>query len=493
MSETQALSSGRARSSAVPTVRTHAWSIIVWVAMVVWSVVLFAAMRDLFNDFRLTRYDLGNMSQAVSSTANGRVLEVTDGVTGEQLVRVGQHVDPILAALAPLWIVAPSPLTLVAVQIVALALGALPVLWLGRRYLHSERDAALIALAYLAYPWIAWVGVDAFHPLTLAIPLLLFGIWFLDSDRLVPFALCAVTAVTCGELVGVWIAALGLWYAFGRGHRRDGLVIAVVGLAWAAVAVRVVVPAFSGESSDYYSVYDAVGGSPLGVLRTAFTDPFTILSAATHGGDVFYLAMLAVPLAGMFSLAPALAAVALPQLAVTLLAGFGATTDPRLHYIAGIVPFLVAASVIGLGRLTEVARRRAVVLVLTLCVVFSVVLGPWPATPGRWITSYWAEVSVERADALRRAVALVPESAPASATNMVGSHLADRRYFYSVPVVGRAEWIVVDTNDTWIPRRFGGEADPEAVASFVTRIRQEPAWVNVFDDDGVLVFRKVDA
>ena len=87
----------------------------------------------------------------------------------------------------------------------------------------------------------------------------------------------------------------------------------------------------------------------------------------------------------------------------------------------------------------------------------------------------------------------MPEGAPASATNMVGSHLADRRYFYSVPVVGRAEWIVVDTNDTWIPRRFGGEADPEAVASFVTRIRQEPAWVNVFDDDGVLVFRKVDA
>ena len=138
MSGVPALSSERVTSTAVSIVRAHAWAIAVWVAMVVWSVVLFAAMHDLFEDFRLARYDLGNMTQAVWSSANGHVLEVTDGVTGEQLTRVGQHVDPILAALTPFWIVAPSPLTLVAVQIVAVALGALPVLWLGRRHLGSE-------------------------------------------------------------------------------------------------------------------------------------------------------------------------------------------------------------------------------------------------------------------------------------------------------------------------------------------------------------------
>ncbi len=487
-----ALSSEPVTSTAMATVRAHAWAIAVWVAMVVWSVVLFAAMRDLFENFRLARYDLGNMTQAVWSTANGRVLDVTDGVTGEQMSRLGHHVDPILAALAPLWLVAPSPLTLVAVQIVAVALGALPVFWLGRRHLGSERDAALFALAYLAYPWIAWVVMDGFHPLTLTIPLLLFGIWFLDSDRMLPFALCAAAALTCGELVGVWIAALGLWYAFARGHRQAGFTIGIVGLAWTVVAVRLVVPAFSGgSSSNFYSVYDAVGGSPAGVVRTAFTDPLAILSAATHGGDVFYITMLALPLAGVFLLAPALAAVALPQLAATLLAGFPATTDPRAHYIAGIVPFLLAATVLGLGRLSDVGRRRGVVVVLTLCLTFTVVLGPWPGTPGRSITSYWADVPAERVNALRRAVALVPEGAPTAATNRLGSHLSERRYLYSVPVVGRADWIVVDTDDAWIPRQFGGEPDPDALVAFVGRLREDPRWVKVFDEEGVLVFRKV--
>ena len=350
-----ALSSEPMTSTAVSTVRAHAWPIAVWVAMVVWSVVLFAAMRDLFQDFRLARYDLGNMTQAVWSTAHGHVLEVTDGVTGEQLTRVGHHVDPILAALVPFWLVVPSPLTLVAIQIVAVALGALPVLWLGRRHLGSERDAACLRShtspipGFHGWRWTASTldSHDSAPALRHLVP------------RLRPAAalrLVRGAALTCGELVGVWIAALGLWYAFARGHRKAGLTIGIVGLAWTVVAVRVVVPAFSGGSSNYYSVYDAVGGSPGGVVRTAFTDPLAILSAATHGGDVFYVTMLALPLAGVFVLAPALAAVALPQLAATLLAGFPATTDPRAHYIAGIIPFLLAATVLGLGRLSEVGR-----------------------------------------------------------------------------------------------------------------------------------------
>ena len=72
------------------------------------------------------------------------------------MVRLGGHVDPILGALAPLWIVLPSPLTLIAVQVVAVAVGALPLFWLARRHLGSDKAAALLALAYLVYPWIAW-------------------------------------------------------------------------------------------------------------------------------------------------------------------------------------------------------------------------------------------------------------------------------------------------------------------------------------------------
>src|SRR5262245_48579630 len=176
--------------------------------MACWTIVLFATVRNHYIHFRIARYDLGNMVQAVWSTAHGRPLAMTDGLTGEQIVRFAYHVDPILALLAPLWIVAPSPLTLVAVQVVAIASGALPVFWLARKHLASEAAAGLLALAYLAYPWTAWAAVDVFHPVSLVLPLLLYAVWFLDGDRLLPFAVCAVLAAASGELIGVTIAAL---------------------------------------------------------------------------------------------------------------------------------------------------------------------------------------------------------------------------------------------------------------------------------------------
>ena len=160
--------------------------------------------------------------------------------------------------------------------------------------------------------------------MTLAIPLFLFGVWFLDGDRVVPFAVCAGLVATTGELMGFVIAALGIWYAVARRRTRAGVAIAVAGVSASFVALYVVVPEFSGGPSVYYGPFDDVGGSPQGLLRTALSEPTAILSAVGEGRDLLYLVLLSAPLAGAFLLAPGLAAVALPQLAVNLLADFPA-------------------------------------------------------------------------------------------------------------------------------------------------------------------------
>jgi uncharacterized membrane protein len=472
-------------------VRDHVWSLAVWAAMLAWSAGLFAVVRDHFVNYRLGRYDLGNMVQAVWSTAEGRPLEITHGTTGEQIVRLGSHVDPILAALAPLWIVVPSPLTLVAVQIVAVALGALPLFWLGRRHLGSERTAALVALAYLAYPWIAWTAVDAFHPVTLAIPALLFAVWFLDSDRLLPFAVCGVLAMATGELMGVVVAGLGVWYAVARKRRGAGFAITAAGIGWTLFALYAIVPRFSGGESAFYGFYEHVGGSPWGILRTALTDPLAILSAVGQGRDLLYVFLLATPVAFVFLLAPGLAAVALPQLAANHLADLSSATDPHAHYVAGILPFFFAAIAIGLGRLSPTGRVRGAILVLTLSLAATIMVGPWPWAVGGPPSFYRLDTPSEHIAAVGRAIGLVPDDAPLSTTNRAGSHLSARRYLYSVPVIGRAEWVVLDSSDAWIPREAGGDENPEALRSFQERLEKSSEWRRVYAVDGVFVFRRL--
>jgi len=79
-----------------------------------------------YRAYNTGRFDLGNMAQAVWATAHGHPLEITN-LQGDQASRLGSHVDPILAAFAPLWWIWPSAAMLVAAQAVAIALGALPV------------------------------------------------------------------------------------------------------------------------------------------------------------------------------------------------------------------------------------------------------------------------------------------------------------------------------------------------------------------------------
>jgi uncharacterized membrane protein len=475
-------------------VTLHRHTLVVWTAIVVWTTAAFAKVRSEYEQYQLGRFDLGDMVQAVWSTLEGRPLENTLA-SGEQASRLAGHVDPILVLLTPLWLVVPSPLMLAAAQIAALGLGALPVFWLGRRHLGSNTAAMLMSIAYLAYPWLAWTALDAMHPVTFAIPLLLYCVWFLDSDRLAAFVACGALALACGELIGLAVAALGVWYALARGRRRAGFAICAAGAVYTFVALFLVVPAVADGGSPYFGFYERVGGSAAGVLQTAVTDPTVILSELFAGNVFLFALALAAPLAGLFILSP-LAAAALPTLAVYALADGTGPLDPRQHYLAAIVPFLVAGTVLGISRLRPKDHAPVAAMVVVVSSGLWAIFGPWDGAPAASSFWYQSDVSARHVAALDRAVALVPDDVPISTSNRVGGHFAARRYLYMFPILGNAEWIVLDTHDLWLPDErlpVLTERPPAHVAMLATRMQTDPRWKLVLEEDGVYVFRKRSA
>jgi uncharacterized membrane protein len=444
--------------------------------------------------FSTGRFDLGNMTQAVWSTAHGRFLETTD-LTGAQISRLGAHFDPVLAAFAPLWLIWPDPSLLLIVQAIAVALGAPAVFLLARKHLGSERAGLGFALVYLLYPAVQWLVVMDFHPVALATPLLLWGFWFLDEDRLVAFA--AVSAVACltKEHVGLTVAALGVWYALARGRRRAGLAIAVAGTAVALFAITVVVPHYApGGGSPFASRYDAVGGSPAGIVKTALTDPATVASETTQGRDLRYVWELLWPLGGLPLLSPA-SLTALPEVAANLLSSTRTQTSIHFHYTAGAIPGLVVGAMFGAAWL---GRRRPSWLpwlasaAVVLAVVANVRLAPVPAwrhvPGGETLGSREAHVT-EHDRIAERALQLIPDDATVSASNVLGAHLSERRRILSFPRLRDATWVAVDeTRPSFLDR----VAAPAPAAAALRRLLADPRWRLVFSEDGVLVFRRVD-
>lgn len=467
--------------------------VLLWLATLAFGAG-FAALATLRQRaFETGRFDLGNLTQAVWSTAHGDVLQVTS-LRGTQMSRLGAHFDPIVAALAPLWWLWPDPELLLVTQAFAVALGALPVFLLARKHLGSEWAGAGFALTYLLYPPTQWLVLDDFHPVAFATPLLLTAIWFLDEERLLPFAIAAALACLTKEQVGLTVAVLGLWFAVRHGRGRAGGVIAALGATVALAATAIVVPRYApGGGSPFAHRYDAVGGSPAGILETALTHPLRLLEAAFQSRDLGYLKHLLLPLLGLPLLAPLLLLSAVPELALNVLSSTRTQTSIHFHYTAAAIPGLIAGAVLGASfvqrrrpALTPWLVRGSVVAVA----LSGVLLGPlpvWRHVPFGETLAARNHIVSDHDRVAARALRLIPAAAPVSATNTLGAHLSARKRIFSFPVLAEARWVAVDElrpsyrDDAVAPARF---------ARALAHLRADPAWRVVFDEDGILVLRR---
>jgi uncharacterized membrane protein len=171
-------------------------------------------------------------------------------------------------------------------QAVIVCLAAWPAYRLGLRFLGDSRAALLGALALLLYPPLEYAVLNEFHPITLAIPLLLFAFLYLEEDRPFVAAPFLVLAALCKEEVPLVIACLGLYFAMRKRSWRPLLITAAAGLYFLA-AVSVVLPHFHAGGSPFVDRYSAYGSSMSEVARNDLTD---VLAAKIRGDPIPSLA-----------------------------------------------------------------------------------------------------------------------------------------------------------------------------------------------------------
>jgi uncharacterized membrane protein len=442
--------------------------------------VLFAFGAVLhYSVFEMARFDLGNMVQAIWNTLHGHFLETTT-LGGHQRNRLGFHVDPFLILFTPLIWIPWSPAILLALQALAVASGALPVFWLARKHLGSPREAAMLAFAYLLYPatqFNAYTIGDGFHAVTFALPLILYAVWFLDEDRLVAFSAVALLAFTTKEELPLAVGCLGIWYAVRRGHRLFGFGVFAAGLGVTLFNFLWVIPHFAPKGVEPFAGrYTAVGGTPRGIVHKFFTDPGAFVHTVASGHKLTYVLLLFVPFLGLWLLEPLLLLGALPDLVINLLSDKGEQTSITFQYTAGIVPFIVAASIFGAARL----KGRNLELPLWVLAATAAVALYSPIYLGAGDVRALGSPVV---DAKERAVSLIPSDVPVAASNQLGGHLSARRFIYTFPSVVRARWIIVDRNDaTYI--------DAKGYKRVIRKYEANKAWQVVYSSHGIIVLHK---
>jgi uncharacterized membrane protein len=259
----------------------------------------------------------------------------------------------------------------------------------------------------------------------------------------------------------------------------------------ALIAIEIVIPHFNrAGTSSFFTRYSQVGSTPGGIVHTALTDPWKIVTTAFTGRGLGYLARLLLPLGGLALLAPLMLLAALPELAVNLLSAATTQTSIRFHYTAGLIPVLIAATVFGAKRIGP--RVPVASLVLVLCVVANYLLGPvpvWRYFPGGEQTQARAAEVTEHDRIAARALRLIPPHAVVSATNSLGAHLSARRRILSFPYLQDAQWVAADETAPGYADRLA----PLPTAVQLSWLRRNPEWRLVFERDGILIFQRASS
>ncbi|NJN82499.1 MAG: DUF2079 domain-containing protein [Caldilineaceae bacterium] len=416
-----------------------------------------------FANLTLVRYaafesralDMGNLNQAVWNTQQGRWFHLTN--QPGTVNRLSLHVEPILLPISWLYWIHPGPETLLVLQATVVALGALPLYLLARLKLRHEWIALAVAVAYLLNPSIQAANWLEFHPVTLAPTFLLATFYFLFRGNNWLYALFALLATSCKEEIGLLVFMIGGYATLALRRVRLGLITMVAALAWSIFAVFVV-QNFFAAGNIHWGRYAYLGDTPLQMATTLLTQPDVILAQLRAASASGYLALLLLPVGFTALLAPEILLLALPSLAINLLADF-----PPMHqvdtliYAAPIVPFVMVASVLGIARLSRwsqgwrwpnsqpITLSAAAVLLLAGALVAQVRYGYTPV--GGNHRTFAIDDHDRAAAAL---IAAIPPDAKVSAQDRLNPHVSGRETVYIFPRIDDADTIFVDvTGPAW--------------------------------------------
>jgi uncharacterized membrane protein len=469
--------------------------------MAVYAAVLLAYGIQNQRAFGTHAEDMGIMDQVLWNTTHGHFWHQTicnalsdDNCLGN-ISRWAIHFEPLMLLLVPLYALLPSPNTLIAVQVLGVAVGALPAYWLGSRRLGQPAGGVVLAGAYLLMPALRAGVTDDFHMVALAAPALMFAIYgmYAQDDRMLFVA--SLIALATKEQVGLDVFMLGLAVIVLQRRRIVGVKLCALAVGWTLLALLVLHLASPLGASPTAVRYGGFGGS-LARLPQIVTDPVRRI----------YLTKL-LKNTGLLGLAaPWMLVLALPSVLLNLLSAFPNQYSGGFQYNVDIAPFLLVAALeggIAVSRFGGRLLRQLVqpipgtiyeqsFLVMLLCVSYAVVVQPLPANlfalnPNTMDTAQadvWPQITAHTREAalfLRQ----IPATASLTAQSALVPHVSQREFIYQFPDNDEpSAYVWLDVTSDYYP-----EPDPAAYVAAVRATLASGRFTLVDAQDGYILLR----
>ena len=427
-------------------------------------------------------FDLGLYDQVFWNTTQGRWFESTmTQAIAYPHSQLGDHFTPIYLALVPFYFAYPHPETLLVIQTFALALGAWPVYLLAHSKLRPGFGVVWV-IVYLIFVPLAYINLYDFHETALSVAPLGFALYFLEREKRLWFIVSLLITFLVKEEMALIGVGFGLYVLLGKRDWKLGIPLVVGSLAAFEVIIQVAIPYFAGGRAFPYIAarYAAVGGSPIGILRTAVTNPLQIVRAVAEAKKLDFIVALFGPVLLLSAFAGWAGILVLPTLGYSLLSSYEPQFSFSSQYSAPLIPLIIGTAIIGLSRLPGRAQLPLMAAVIVSALAFSWAYGYMPYSR-KFDSALFTTQS--RYASFVPALAQIPADARVSAENGFPPHLDHRRYIYDFGFEGvqDADWVVLDYEGT----NYNIEAFNEQVATVESK-----GYVEVAGGYGLALLRK---
>ncbi len=443
--------------------------------------LLMVRRHDAFRTFAL---DLAKFDQAIWNTLHGRFLFSTL----ENQSILANHFSPYMALLSPLFLVWSDVRILFLVQTAGLAIAGLLLFKIVR--LKHPTLAPWFLLAFYLNPALHEVALVEFRRVTLAVPFLALAYYALYVRKRWLMALGLALALLCKEDVALLVLMAGVYLLLFERDWRWGVLLVLIGGAWALVVTFAVVPAFElprGGPRVYSQINTfCLEGDTYGeMLAYLGRNPLLLFQRMFDRQGLLALWRVFMPLGLVLPfLAPDWLLMVVPWIVLMLMS----CTDMRKMggwYMASILPGLFAAVAVALNRRSERVARWLVVLLVCAAIAGFVLYSPAPLggkyDPARYLVTDHARLAARVVDA-------VPDDARVAAQDPYVPHLSHREHIYLYPWVTIGEdsvdYVLLDRHLNSYPLQ------PHKMDSAIDDLVADTRYVVEMEADGIYLFHR---
>lgn len=443
--------------------------------VIAYCLYLFVLTLTRFYNFQSEAIDVSYYRVTVDELSRFQIPRIWDD---KQVFVWGDHFEPILFFLVPLYWIFKSPHVLIVFQVALVLLAAIPLFLVAKEKLKNFYLSISLVVAYLLFGGLEFGYMYGLHPILFA-PFFLFWLhYFYVKKNWKLYFVFLFLSLFVKEEISLTLIFFGIYILLFKKNIRVGLPTIIISFLWAFLCFKIIFPTFNlGVGFRHLGQY---GGSVInfvknpGLFFSTLASPDYKLNTFIVSYGAFAFLPLVYPPAFLITI-PAI----LEKLLSNNIAGMNG-----FHYSAVIISVVAIASVESLGIYLKIKNPKFkifanpifwTIIIFIFALYFHFADGYKP----------FYEESLH-VDLIYKTLSEIPASSSISAQYQIAARIT-RPYgeifpapYYPVT----ADYIVVDLKMPLVL------TTSDAMNKFLNSVNQNKNYVLIVKNDGILVWRK---